>query len=202
MRLSDVSRTASIFSEVEGQRGLLASLEPTGLHKVLLEQERRNRVFGDLSRPSSLRMILDQQLKANHLLASPVYTQIGQQTKILVDLMERPALLAALGGLSSVPKPLIEQARQHRNDLYDEVVSEVSTADSVPLPEVLGRLAEEREAILVCLKRFACIAVAGGYFGVYRIPNVVLGLIVIFLVIGEVADEILGEAEEDEADAA
>jgi uncharacterized membrane protein len=63
-------------------------------------------------------------------------------------------------------------------------------------------LAEEREAILTCLKRFAYIAAAGGYFGVYRIPNVVLGLIVVFLVIGEVADEILVEAEEDEADAA
>jgi hypothetical protein len=155
-------------------------------------------MFEDLSRPSSLRMVLDQQLKVSHLLASPTYTQMGQQTKILVGLMERPTLLAALGGLSGVPKPLIDQARRHREDLYGEVATEAPTS----LPDVLERLAEEREAILICLKRFAYIATAGGYFGVYRIPNVILGLIVVFLVIGEVADEILGEAEDDRADAA
>jgi hypothetical protein len=202
MRPNEIARTASIFFEVEKQRGLLGSLEPTGLSRILLEEQKRNRMFEDLSRPSSLRMILDQQLKVSHLLTSPTYAQMGQQTKILVGLMERPTLLAALGGLSSVPRPLIEQARQHREDLYDEVVSEVATKDSTSLPDVLERLAKEREAILICLKRFACIAVAGGYFGVYRIPNIVLGLVVVFLVIGEVADEILGEAEEDEADAA
>lgn len=203
MRPSDIARTASIFSEVERQRGLLASLEPTGLRRILLEEQRRNRMFEDLSRPSSLRMVLDQQLKVSHLLAFPTYTQMGQQTKILVGLMERPTLLAALGGLSDVPKPLIDQARRHREDLYDEVAGEVAAEDSTLLPDVLERLAEEREAtILICLKRFAYIAAAGGYFGVYRIPNVILGLIVVFLVIGEVADEILGETEQGEDKAA
>jgi hypothetical protein len=147
-------------------------------------------------------MVLDQQLKVSHLLASPTYTQMGQQTKILVGLMERPTLLAALGGLSDVPKPLIDQARRHREDLYDEVAGEVAAEDSTSLPDVLERLAEEREAILICLKRFAYIAAAGGYFGVYRIPNVILGLIVVFLVIGEVADEILGETQQGEDKAA
>lgn len=202
MRPSNFARCASIFAEAEKQRGLLASLEPTGLRRILQEEQRRNRMFEDLSRPSSLRMILDQQLKVSHLLASPAYVQMGQQTKILVGLMERPSLLAALGGLQGAPRPLIEQARRYREDLYDDVVGEVATEDYLPLPDVLDRLAEEREAILICLKRFAYIAAAGGYFGVYRIPNVVLGLIVVFLVIGEVADEILGEAEDDKPDAA
>jgi hypothetical protein len=147
-------------------------------------------------------MVLDQQLKVSHLLASPTYIQLGQQTKILVGLMERPALLAALGGLSGVPKPLVEQAQRYREDLYDEVISEDVAESSTPLPDALERLAEERGAILICLQRFAYIAAIGGYFGIYRMPNVVLGLIVVFLVIGEVADEILGEAEEDEEMAA
>jgi hypothetical protein len=202
MRPNELARTASVFAEIQKQRGLLASLEPTGLRKILLEEQSRNRMLEDLSRPSSLRMVMDQQLKGGHLLASPTYTQMGQQTKTLVGLMERPALLAALGGLTSVPRPLIEQARRYREDLYDEVVGEAATEDADLLPDALERLAEEREAILVCLKRFAYIATAVDYFGVYRIPNVVLGLIVVFLVIGEVADELLGETEEDKGDIA
>jgi hypothetical protein len=69
--------------------------------------------------------------------------------------MERPALLAVLGGFSGVPKPLVEQARRYREDLYGEVVGEVAAEDPPPVSDVLERLSEEREAILVCLRRFA-----------------------------------------------
>jgi hypothetical protein len=86
MRPSEIARTAGVFAEAQKQRGLLASVEPTGLRKILLEEQRRNRMFEDLSRPSSLRMILDQQLKVSHLLESPTYLQMGQQTKILAGL--------------------------------------------------------------------------------------------------------------------
>jgi hypothetical protein len=87
---------------------------------------------------------------------------------------------------------------QYREGLIEEVSGEGGVGfDS----EALSRFAAEREAILTCLKRFAYIAAAGGYFGVYQIPNIVLGLIVVFLVIGEVADEILTERAGDEADA-
>ena len=197
MRFDDINRAMSIRSEIERQRQMVASVQT---QRILAEQARQERLLDDLTRLTSLPTPPDLHLKVSDLLFSPTYIQIGLQTKMLVRLMERPELLAALGGLSGVPNVLIEQARQYRDALRDEVAGEaVAEDDSVPTPDVLARLAEERQAILVCLKRFAAIVVAANYIGIYRLPNIVLGLIVAFIAIGEVADEMIGEHYDDAA---
>ena len=99
----------------------------------------------------------------------------------------------------TLPSVLIEQAHRHRDKLREEVSKEVA-AETVMTPVielgVLRQLAEERDAILACLKRLGQIGIAGHYFGI-PVPSVVLGLLIVFLVIGEVADEILQQREAD-----
>lgn len=93
----------------------------------------------------------------------------------------------------------VEQVEHYRDDLFEEVALEEGEVGSDQ--GGLSRLAAEREAILACLDRVGKSMIAAGLLGV-PIPDVALGLIVVFVVIGEVADEILSEHVGSEADAA
>jgi hypothetical protein len=230
MRLSELNRTARIFAEIEKPNRFLSSLvgpssttstvqgiidhrvkqdrmlglaRPSMLEQIVTGQARRERLLRNVTEPTAGEWMMGQLELTDRLVSSSVLDQISRQQRIFDDLARRTTLLQTLvTGSASLPSELIGSADRYREDLQDEVAEEIAVVDlPTAVPDVLGRLADEREAILVCLKRIGCIGAAGQYFGV-QIPPVVLGLVIVFLVIGEVADEILTERAGGEAEAA
>lgn len=177
---------------------------PSMLEQIVTGQARRDRLLRNVTEPTAVERMMGQVALTDRLVSSSVLDQISRQQRIFDDLTRRTTLLQTLvTGSASLPSELIGRADRYREDLQDEIAEEVAVAVDLPsaVPDVLGRLADEREAILVCLKRIGFIGAAGHYFGV-QISPVVLGLVIVFLVIGEVADEILTERAGREAEAA
>ena len=100
------------------------------------------------------------------------------------------------GWSGAMPLGLLREAEHYRHALRGEVA--VEDSEIGPDGNVLSRLAAEREAILTCLNRVGKSMIAAGLLGV-PVPDVVLGLIMVFIVIGEVSDEILSERADDAA---
>jgi len=223
MRLSDIDATAKAFAQIDKPNRLLASLtgpspvvqsivdqrekqdqmlglgQPSLLEQIITGQTRQNRLLGNLTEPTAVDRMIGHVERTSRLIPSSVADQILRQQRTFDDLTKRTTLLQALvTGSPSLPSELVGQAEKYRDDLQGEV-AEVAAELPTALPDVLERFSDEREAILICLKRIGFIGAAGHYFGV-QIPSVVLGLVIVFLVIGEVADEML--TERDEADAA
>jgi hypothetical protein len=186
MRLD--ASTLAVFRRLEEQRQLVVSMhEPDpGIRMLIERKEREERFLKDLVEPPALRELL------------AVHRKFDEQQRMFRDLLADPGIAAALSG---VPSPALadfaKQTEVFRDQRRDEVAAEVvahgaASVDALDSVEShpLDRLAEEREAILICLKRVGQVGVAGAYFGV-GIPHVVLGLVLVFLVLGEVADEIL-----------
>jgi hypothetical protein len=225
MRLTDLDGTARAFAQIDKPNQILASLaEPSSAVQIALNQRAtQDRIFG-LGKPSLLEQIVTGQTRHDRLLrtiteptavervmglvdrtdrlvSSSIFDQLVRQQRIFDGLTRRTTLLQALvTGPTSLPSELLGQAEQYREDLQDEV-AEIAAELPAALPDVLGRLADEREAILICLKRIGQIGAGAACFGV-KIPPTILGLVIVFYVLGEVADEILSERAGDEADAA
>lgn len=225
MRFSDLDATARAFALIDKPNRLLASFtepspvvqsvmnqrakqdrllglgQPSLLEQIVTGQTRQNRLPGNLTEPTAIERMIGQVERASRLVPSSVADQILRQQRIFDDLTTRTTLLQTLvTGPTSLPLELVGRAEQYREVLRDEV-AEVAAELPNSMPDVLGRLADEREAILICLKRIGQIGVAATCFGV-KIPPTILGLVIVFYVLGEVADEILSERASDEADAA
>lgn len=216
----------TVFSQMESQRRFFDSLtrpsvlqtmldqqamrdrmlgleKPSMLEQIVSGQAHRDRLLKKLAEPTAVERMVEQVERTSRLASFSVTDQILRQQRIFDSLTQRTTLLQGLvSGSASLPFELNDRAERYREDLLDEVEEEVALAadPSTAMPDVLARLAQEREAILICLKRIGYIGAAAHYFGV-QIPRVALGLVIVFLVIGEVADEVLTERAV-EADAA
>lgn len=224
MTVGSITSATSIFSQMEKQRRFFDSLyrpsalqtmldqqakqdrmlglaKPPLLEQIITGQTRQNRLLGNLTEPSAVERMIGQVERTNRLVSSSVLDQILRQQRIFDGLTQRTTLLQALvTGPAALPSELIVQAERYREALQDEV-AEVATELPTAMPDVLGRLADERETILICLKRIGQIGMVATCFGV-KLPPAILGLVIVFLVLGEVADEVLTERAGDEADAA
>ena len=154
------------------------------------EQEK---ILRDLATPAGLQQVAEHRITVRDLLQMSPYSGLGLQKRVLARLLDQPRLLAALGGFSDVPLIMIEQAERYLVDLRSEASAE-NAATGESEDDQLRRLAAERDAILICLKRVGQAALIAEGLGV-RLPPLVLGLILVFVVLGEVAEEVLQERE-------
>ena len=225
MGIYDLESTAKAFAQIDKPSRLLASFtgpspvvqnvmdqrakqkrmlglgQPSLLEQIITGPTRHHRLLGNLTEPTAVERMIGQVERTSRLIPSSVADQILQQQRIFDDLTTRTTLLQTLiTGPASLPSELVGQAEQYREVLRDEV-AEVAAELPNSMPDVLGRLADEREAVLICLKRIGQIGVVATCFGV-KIPPAILGLVMVFYVLGEVADEILSERAGDEANAA
>jgi hypothetical protein len=225
MRLTDLDGTARAFAQIDKPHQLLASLagpssaaqsaldrrakldrvfglgKPTLLEQIVTGQTRHDRLLRTVMEPTAVERVMGLVDRTDRLVSSSVLDQLIRQQRIFDGLTRRTTLLQALvTGPTSLPSELLGQAERYREDLQDEV-AEIAAELPTAMPDVLDRLADEREAILICLKRIGQIGVAAACFGV-KIPPTILGLVMVFYILGEVADEILGERADDEAHAA
>lgn len=188
MRLSDVSKTASIFTSIERQRHLMMSMEePAVMKSVRLHREGRERALQRSMEPTGFQAVIDHHERTQQLIRSSVLDQLARQQATLDQLVKGPAILTSL---AAMPTDVFEWAERYRDARSAETEDEELTGGNDPLP----RLAAEREAILTCLRRIRDSALAAGLLEV-PIPPVVLALLVIAVVLGEVADERLLERE-------
>jgi hypothetical protein len=95
-----------------------------------------------------------------------------------------------------VSDDLVKSVRAYWQWAEAEVSAEAEDAGS---DAVLEAILAQRHAITICLRRVAETMTAMDCFGVVRLPDVVLGLLIVFYVLSEVANEILDEGDEAEA---
>ena len=208
--------TATIFAQIERQRRLYESLststpfsiqgmierrerltQPSAVQMLTEERERWERLTQGPAEPSVIESVIAQKANIDRLISPPIFEQLARQQRLFEDLVEGPKIMRMLAGWSgAMPLGLLREAEHYRHALRGEVT--VEDSEIGPDENVLSRFAAEREAILTCLDRVGKSMIAAGLLGV-PVPDVVLGLIMVFIVIGEVSDEILSERADDAA---
>jgi hypothetical protein len=121
--------------------------------------------------------------------------QFTRQQGLFDGLLEAPSFLTVRAGWAGdLPKGLREQLAAYRDELVVEAATqaEATVESEVAQAETLSRLAIERQAILICLKRI--LMIAEGVKLAETAPVVLM--LLAFVLFGEVADEILREREE------
>jgi hypothetical protein len=205
-----IGGTATIFAQIEQQRRLYESLsapslmqemidrhqrltQPSAVQMLMEQRERWERLAQGPTEPSVIESIIAQKANIDRLVSPPIFEQLTRQQRLFEELVDGPKVWRMLAGWSgAMPLGLLREAEQYRHALRGEVAVEDSEIDADE--NFLSRLAAEREAILTCLDRVGRSMIAAGLLGV-PIPDVVLGLIMVFIISGEVADEILNERE-------
>jgi hypothetical protein len=198
MRLTDITAATGILAQVERQRQFMESLrEPTILRSIRLQQERQELLQRSLLEPTTMQSIMAQQERIQRQLRSPVLEQLTRQQRLMDELIRGPQILRSLAAVhGSVPSGVIEQVEEYGDDLVDEITADAETAAEPveALDEGLSRIAAEREAVVVALNRTSKI-LGGIYLGGVAIPPLVVVMVLVFVVLGEVADELLLERE-------
>lgn len=92
----------------------------------------------------------------------------------------------------------MDRVANYRDDLIDEV-ADVAADDAETAVDVASRLAAEREAILTSMRRTLAVMGAVKVAGV-PVPYLLLVLMAVFVVLGEVADELICERTDDPED--
>lgn len=206
--------TATIFAQIERQRRLYESLstpfsiqgaierqgrltQPSAVQMLTEERERWERLTRGPAEQSVIESVIAQKANFDRLVPPPIFEQLARQQRLFEELVEGPKIMRMLTGWSgAMPLGLLREAEHYRDALRGEVT--VEDSEMGPDENVLSRLAAERETILTCLDRVGKSMIAAGFLGV-PVPDVVLGLIMVFIVIGEVSDEILSERADDAA---
>jgi hypothetical protein len=192
MTLASINSATSVFSQLEKQRKLKDSLaNPFPLQRWIEQQQRQRKLLED---PFGFR---EREKMIQQMIRPPVLEQFARQQRLMDELVRGPQILRSLATVyGSIPSGVIEQVEDYGEDLIDEITYGASNADEPVevLEEGLSRVAAEREAIVIALNRTSKI-LGGMYLGGVAIPPLVVVLVLVFAVLGEVADEVLLERE-------
>ena len=123
---------------------------------------------------------------------------LNSQQKLFDGLLQGPAYLTVRAGWpGGLPETLLDQLAAYRDEFVAEAATHAEQAVEygVAKAETLSRLATERQAILICLKRVLMIA-EGARLAEVPVPAVVVVMLLVFVLLGEAADEILRERDE------
>lgn len=178
------------------------------LEVVTSEQRLRQReILASFGRVPAIEGVAQQQREFQQRLLSTFGRSLALQA-FKVQQHERYRLLladfgrsAAVGDWSvTLPPGFADQLATYKRNLLADIASRLPAdpeeveGDVGTGAEAWARLAAEREAILTCLDRTAKIMVAAKMAGV-PLPTFVVVMLLIFVVLGEVADEILQERQ-------
>ena len=198
VRLTEITAATGILAQVEQQRRFVEGFqEPAFMRSVRLQRERQEMLHRNFLEPTAMQSVMAQQERIQRQLRSPVLEQLTRQQKLMADLVRGPQILRSLAThYDSIPSRVIERVEEYGDDLVDEITADAETvAEPVEaLDEGLSRIAAEREAVVVALNRTSKI-LGGIYLGGVAIPPLVVVMVLVFAVLGEVADELLLERE-------
>jgi len=129
---------------------------------------------------------------------SPALTaQLQVQNRRIAEMLDSSGLRKAIAGIDfKLPEGLAEQMAAYREQLEVEAAKEEADGDGAGL----GRLVDEREAIIVCLKRIGAGVEGFAYVPGSPMPHFVGFLILALAMIGEVANEKLTQREAADAE--
>jgi hypothetical protein len=176
----------------------LKSFRAVQPHKSVLENINQN--LHQVSRVANGTRLAQQLTSQTSVInaTARLAQQIRGQHLELFRVFENRGLQAAMANFSvTLPDGWASSAAAYRDRLADELIDDV--ADDPELAEErLGQLAENRQAIIKCLWRFGGALEGFAYLPESPIPHFLAYLFILAAVIGEVADEFLGECEDDE----
>lgn len=145
---------------------------------------------------TQLREQLQSQIDFQNMFRPALLEQIQEQNATIHQLLVGTSgIKKAIAAIDfNLPEGLLaDQIAAYREQLAAELA-----ADSGVAEERAGRLAEEREAVIKCLRRVGVAVEAFSYLPESPIPPLVGILILLLAALSEVADEILTEREEDD----
>ncbi|HEX5983241.1 MAG TPA: hypothetical protein VFY69_03450 [Solirubrobacterales bacterium] len=190
MTAEQLVKPLRIVSDAQRRRLTEAATTPT-IQRAL--KDARVSVLGAQLR-EQLQEQIDFQRRIRPALLEQMREQVREQNVVLRRMLDAPGIKRALVTIDfKLPEVLADQIAAYREQLAAEV-----TADPDVAEETAGRLAQDREAIIKCLRRVG-IAVEGfSYLPESPVPPLVGFLILVLAALGEVADEILAEREDEE----
>lgn len=151
-------------------------------------QDTRAQILG-----TQLREQLQSQIKFQQMFRPALLEQMREQNAALRQVLDTPGIRKAMANIDlKLPEGMAGQIVAFREQLAVEM------ADPDIAEERAGRLAQERGAIIKCLRRVGLAVEGFSYLPESPLPPLVGFLILLLAALGEVADEILTEREEDD----
>ncbi len=145
-----------------------------------------------------IRSSLLDQIDFGDLLSPSLVMQMQKQNEAIRQMLDSSGIKKALASINfALPKGFADHLAAYRDQLAEEVMADAEFPDPEVAEERVGRLAEEREAIIKCLYRVGLAVEGFSYLPESPIPPFVGFLIFLLAAISEIADEILFEGDDD-----
>lgn len=171
------------ISEAQRQQALVDAVVTPELRKVMRDYGRQ------------MSEALNLQVKVRNMLPPSLEATMREQNQRIADMLDSAGIRQALAGIEfNLPERWGEQIAAY----HDQVASEVAAEEEAESATGFRRLAEEREAIITCLQRVGFALEGFAYLPGSPIPPFVGYFILLLAVLGQVADEMLSEREDDD----
>jgi hypothetical protein len=177
-----INRTFRIASEAQRHQAMVDSIMTPELRKMMQEQGKR------ISEATNF------QIKTRNLFSPALEAQLKEQNQRIAEMLDTSGLRKVIANIDfKLPDGFAEQMAAYRQQLEVQAAEETEAQNDGGAG--LGRLAEEREAIIICLQRIGVAMEGFSYVPGSPLPHIIGFLILALAMIGEVANEKLGERE-------
>lgn len=182
MTTGQIDKTLRIASDAQRHQALVNALVTPEFRKAMQDQGRR------------ISEALNLQVKVRDVISPSLEALMREQNQRIAEMLDSSGMRKALANIEfNLPEGWVEQVAAYREQVATEIAGE---GDTEAAGSGIGRLAEEREAIITCLQRIGFALEGFAYFPRSPIPPLVGYLILLLAVLGEVADEKLSERED------
>jgi hypothetical protein len=177
-----INRTFRIGSEAQERHAMVDSIMTPELRKMMQEQGKR------------IAESINFQIKTGSLISPALEAQLREQNQRIAEMLDTSGLRKVIANIDfKLPEGFAEQMATYRQQLEAQAAEEIEAQDDGG--PGLGRLAEEREAIIICLQRVGVAMEGFSYLPGAPVPHIIGFLILALAMIGEVANEKLDERE-------
>lgn len=133
------------------------------------------------------------QVKVRSIISPSLGELMREQNQRIADMLDSAGIRRAFAGIEfNLPDEWAEPLTAYR----EQIATEVAVEEEAEPASGLGRLAEEREAIIICLQRIGHALEGFAYLPGSPIPHSVGYLILTLAVLGDIANEKLNERED------
>ncbi|HEU4599850.1 MAG TPA: hypothetical protein VFS26_08890 [Solirubrobacterales bacterium] len=184
MKAEQINTTFRIASEAQRHQVLVDAVVTPELREAMRDHGKQ------------ISEALNLQVKVRDLISPSLEGLLLEQNKRIADMLDSAGMRKAFAGINfNLPDGWAEQVAAFRDQVVaDAAAAEMNTDDT---SSGIGRLAEDREAIIICLQRIGFAMEGFAYLPRSPIPPIVGYLLLMLAVIGQVADEKLSEREDD-----
>jgi hypothetical protein len=139
---------------------------------------------------------LNLQVKVRDMISPAREALMREQNQRVSEMLDSAGMRKAFAGINfNLPKGWAEQVAAYREQIVTELAVE---DDAESTGGGLKRLAEEREAIITCLKRIGVALEGAKFIPNFPIPPLVIYLFCMLVALAEVANEKLSEPADDD----